>query len=218
MFIYKTFFPYIGGEKIPLHYYSLLYRELELVWKDLIKFIEENEIEYEAKKHNLSLKINEHELADETLYRIHTSFMIVYGSYKGEEFLPRKIYTEYLLKNYAVEFSSYLSKMINYIENGEYDNAYREAVNALKIVARTENVYAMTGRKIDQLLFEMLHGNIPQTYTNTYILAEKGSKLVRNIAKEIYDSIVSSAKQVVYALKMNIKIIEDMEKRNSIEN
>jgi len=213
MYIYKTYFPYIGGEKIPLHYYSLLYQQLDMIWKELISFLKEKGVKHNIDRRNLEIKVADKKLADKILAKLHTSFMIVEGAYEGE-YLEHKEYLNYLYEEYSRNLSKSLFDLVEYINRKEYKEAFQAAYKALETIAATENVYMMTGRRLNHMVFEMLHGNIPQTYTNTYLLAVKGSKIVEKIAPRIYLSVAESAYRAALILKANVKIMDRAMKKN----
>lgn len=216
MFIYTARYPYIGEEKIPIHYYSLLYRQLESIWKDLVNYLKENNIEYETIRHDIIVKVSG-KLADETLARLHISFMNIYGLYEGEKISYRE-YLNYLRRDYSVSLSYLFIQLHDLIINEEYDKAYDTALSSIKKIAETENMYAKTGRRVDQFLFEMLHGNIPQTYTNTYLLLIKGSDIVSSFAKEIFIEVAEKSYQIGLLLKKNVELMNKADSRSYISN
>lgn len=215
MYIYTAQYPYIGGEKIPLHYYSLLYRQLESIWSDLVNYLKESNVEFETSRHDIVVKVND-SLADEVLTKLHISFMNIYGFYEGEKINYRD-YLNYLHKNYSISLSNLLIKLYDLITNEDYDRAYEVAIFSIRKIAETENTCAKTGRRIDQFLFEMLHGNIPQTYTNTYLLLIKGSDIVSSFAKQIFREVAEKSYQVGLLLKMNVELMNKAEKGVKID-
>lgn len=210
MYVYTARYPYIGSEKIPLHYYSLLYRQLESIWNDLINFLRENNVEHEVNRHDVAVKVDD-SLANEVLTRLHISFMNIYGFYEGER-LEYREYLNHLRRNYSVLVSNLFIQLYDSITNEDYDRAYETAVSSIRIIAETENTCARTGRRIDQLLFEMLHGNIPQTYTNTYLLLIKGSEIVSGFAKQVFREVAEKSYEIGLLLKKNVELMSKVEK------
>lgn len=208
LYRYLAFFPYIGGVKVPLHYYSLLYPQLDSVWRDLLSYLDESGVKYSVDKRDLEIIVDD-SLADDVLTRIHRSFMMVEGYYDGEK-ISHGSYIEYLLREYIVEFTNTLHDLATRIENEKYDKAFESALNALRIVSSTENKYAKTGRVVNQLVFEMLHGHIPQTYINTYLLVSKGSRVVEEFAEQIYRQVAQTARETIAILRMNIEVLKNI--------
>lgn len=209
MYTYIARYPYISGEKIPLHYYSLLYRQLESIWKELVNYLRENNIEHEIKRHDIIVK-TDNSLADDVLTRLHVSFMDIHGFYKGDR-LEYREYLEFLRKNYSVSISNLFIQLHDLILNENYDKAFDIAMVSIRKIAETENLCARTGRRIDQLLFEMLHGNIPQTYTNTYLLLIKGCEIVGGFAKQIFLEVAEKSYQIGLLFKKNIELMNKVE-------
>ena len=210
MYIYYGFFPYIGGKKIPLHYYTLLYPQLESIWRELVEYIRNMGIEYSVDKHNIEIRVDE-KYANDILTRLHASYMLVEGVYEGEP-IEHSDYLRFLWKNYSVEYSKLLLKLAEFIENDEYDGAYVVALEALRKVAETENIYAKTKRRINHMLFEMLNGGIPQTFINTYQLAVRKAAFIENIAKPIYASVADMARRVGLMLRKNVELMDKVER------
>lgn len=209
MFIFKTRYPYIGGQKIPLNYYSMLYPQLERVWRELVEYLDRNGIKYRRDLHNLEI-IVDRDKAVETLAMIHRSFMYVTGVYEGET-TDRRLFMKHLWSRYVPGMIKELEGLINSLKNRDLGKAYSHAYNSLLIVAETEIMHAVTGGRIDRLIFEMLHGNIPQTFIETYLLSVYGAKTVEKIASKIYNMIIEDAGKVVNVLKVNKRMVERVE-------
>ncbi len=211
MYVLRTRYPYMGSIRIPLNYYSLLYTQLEAIWKELIMFLDENGVEYEKNMHNLELRVPG-EIVVEVLTRLHQSFMRVEGYYDGEK-LERRLFLKHLWEEYNPSMISALEGLIDSINRKNYHEGYRHAVSALEAISAAEAAHAITGGRINQLLFNMLHGSIPQTYTNTYLLVEHGSELTRRIASRVYESVREDAEKVLTVLKVNKLVIGGRGKR-----
>ncbi len=217
MFRFKTFYPYIGGKKLSLNYYSILYPQLEKSWKKLVEYLEKENIEYRKDLHNLEITIKDEEKAVKTLSLIHRSFMDVKGYYQGEV-IDRRIFHKHLWKKYIPEMINALEKLAENIRMGNHSEAYKIACKMLDIIAETEIKHAMTGGEINRTIFEMLHGNIPQTFVNTYTLVINGAKSVEKIAPRIYELIAEDSLKIAMVLKMNKKMVDRVEAhRTSIE-
>lgn len=214
MYIYYGLFPYMGSNKLPLHYYTLLYPQLISIWKELIEYMESMGFKYSIDKHNIEVEV-EDKYSNELLAKIHASYMIVEGVYEGE-YIDHNTYLHFLWKNYSVEYSNLLLKLADFIRDRDYENAYIIALKALYKVAETENMYAKTGRRINQMLFEMLHGNIPQTYINTYQLIIRKAPISEDIAHQVYISIADVARKTGLMLFKNAELMNKVESmRNS---
>ncbi len=213
MFVFKTRYPYIGGQKIPLNYYSMLYPQLERVWRELVEYLDRNNISYRKDLHNLEIVVDRGK-AVETLAMIHRSFMDVEGYYRGER-IDRRIFLKHLWDKYVPSMINELEQLAESLRRNDLDSAYKHAYNALRIVAETEVIHAETGGGINRSIFEMLHGNIPQTFINTYLLASYGSRTVEKIAPKIYDMIIEDAVKVVAVLRANRRMVERVGEDNS---
>jgi hypothetical protein len=210
MLILKTESPYIGDVKIPLHY-SLLYPQLIRIWKELISYLDTEGVSYRVNRHNLELHISVNR-ASKILARIHMSFMIVNGYYEGD-FKERSFYTKKLWRVYIPGIINGLENMVVAIGNKNYDEAYNEASMLITLISQAEVDHAITGGIINQTIFYMLHGQIPQTYTNTYLLAAYGSEQVKHVVSKVYESIVNDAVKTIRILKTNRRMVENLRRR-----
>ena len=215
MYIYHGFFPYMGGNKIPLHYYTLLYPQLHSVWEELVEYLRSIGAKLEIDKHNIVVKVKDMD-ADDVLAKLHSSYMVVEGYYDGE-LIDYNEYLRFLWKEYSVRYSSMLLRLADFVEKRDYERAYVIALEAIKEVAHAENLYARTGRRIDHMLFEMLNGGIPQTFINTYQLVSRNAPLVSNITESIYESLIESARRIGRTLKKNVELMDKVEKTSNIE-
>ncbi len=213
MYVLRTKYPYIGDTRIPLNYYSLLYIQLEAIWKELLAFLDELGISYEKKMHNLKLVVDDENIAS-VLSRLHQSFMQVEGYYDGAK-IDRKHFLKHLWEEYNPKMIDSLEGLVGSIKSGNYDSGYEYAFKALDTISRAEAMHAKTGGRIDNIIFNMLHGPIPQTYTNTYLLVKHGSETTRRIADKIYDSVMMDAEKVLTVLKVNMLMVEKSRKKTS---
>ncbi len=201
-------FPTIAGRRIPIQYYSLLYPYLDRIWSKAYSDLGDI-CGVERRNRDLFIRCNDHDLFVEALVILHTSFFTVNGYYNGEP-VDRRRYAEFLINSYRPRLSRLFTMLASSIRSGDYGTAYNYALEAVHVISEAEVLYVEVGGSINQLYFEMLHGGIPVTYTNTWRLVEEGAEIVKNLAPQIYSSVGVEAERVARLLKaMVVRIEED---------
>jgi len=211
LYIYKGYFPYIGGERIPQNYYIVLYYQLNRIWSELVDYLKHTGVNYSVDKKIIEVTVDD-DLSTDILVKLYTSFMMVEGEYIGDLITSRE-FLNHLFKTYSYDYSAKLLELHDFIREKSYDEAYTTAVEALRIVSYTVNTYAKTGRRINQLLFDMLYGNIPQTFINTYTLQSLNAPLSRDEAVKIYEAVAENARRIGLLLRKNYELMSRAERR-----
>ncbi|MEM4433222.1 MAG: hypothetical protein QXT03_05365 [Desulfurococcaceae archaeon] len=194
MFNIRASFPYIGLMKIPKEIYQQLKRELDDVLNELIDYLESISVEHKYENNEFRVRVGDLEETVNVLAKLHSSFTFINGitSDVGGE------YNEYLYNltnRFNVLYPEILNELSELIEFKKYSEAFEAAWRGLLEVSRSEVLYAKTGRFVDQTVFTLLYGNIPQVNVETYILVEKGSSYARGIAEEIYRMVAEEARR-----------------------
>lgn len=200
-YIVSGVFPTIAGKKIPQNYYILLYPYLDKIWSKARDFLSSVCVVEKGRGRDIVVECSSREDAIEALVCMHTSFFTVNGWFDGE-LLERRSYASYLLKTYRPRLSRALSRLVEAIDNKDYDLGYEYALEAIRVISDAETYYMEVGGRLNQLYFEMLYGGIPVTYTNTWRLASEGADIVRRVAPRIYSSVREEAYRVSRILSL----------------
>ncbi len=201
-FVLSTVFPTIAGEKIPLHYYSLLYPYLNKIWSKAYSTLR-SYCSVEAMNKDLFIECSGGEIVD-ALVVLHSSFFTVNGFYTGE-YIDRREFLRYLVKTYRPRLATALGRLASSIRGSDYDKAYEYAVEALRAIAGAEKLHMETGGRLNQLYFDMLHGGIPVTFINTWRLCREEAAIVKKIAPEIYSSVAEESERTSRILLAGVK-------------
>ncbi len=195
-------FPYIAGEKMPLHYYSMLYPYLDSIWREAIGSLRDLCGFERVGRRGVLVECGDPEDYSSVLLVLHTSFFDIDGWLRGRAFFDRRRYLVYLSRVYGPRMAAALRRLAERVAAGDLAGGYEAAVEAVRVAADAETMNVMSGGRVNYVYFHMLHGGIPVTYINTWRLSAAGAEPVKRISGEIYRSVVEEA--VLAARKLEV--------------